>query len=113
MAKFMSDCASLCMQACQKELSQQKAAYERALAEILERQQAQRAKVTKDSAAEALKSHPLAETPPREPHTRAHACLLGDEPVPKMPILRSRYAACSDCLVFLDISCCTVGGSDV
>ena len=101
------------MQACQKELSQQKAAYERALAEILERQQAQKAKVTKDSAAEALKSHPLAETPPREPHTRAHACLLGDEPVPKMPILRSRYAACSDCLVFLDISCCTVGGSDV
>lgn len=100
--------AGLCMQACQKELSQQKAAYERAIAEILERQQPQKAKATKETAAEALRSHPLAETPPREAHTRAHACLLGDEPVSRMPVLRSRYALCSGGSCIQGITCCTV-----
>ena len=92
MGYLLQNHAGLCMQACQKELSQQKAAYERAVAEILERQQAQKAKATKETAAEALRSHPLAETPPREPHTRAHASLLGDESLLRIPVLRSRYA---------------------
>ena len=77
-------------QACQKELSQQKAAYEQAITEILEKQRGQIAKAAKESAAEALRSHPLAETPPREPRAPAHACPLGDVQPPRMPVLRTR-----------------------
>ena len=86
----MHTCARV--QACQKELSQQKAAYERALTEIQERQQAMSGRAAKESAAEALRSHPLAETPPREPHARVHAGVREDGPVPMMPVLRSRCA---------------------
>ena len=83
-------CGVVIGQACQKELSQQKAAYEQAIAEILEKQRAQNAPAAKESAAEALRSHPLAETPPREPRAPAHAGPLGDVQPPKMPVLRTR-----------------------
>ena len=83
--------ACLCVQACRKELRQQKAAYDRALAETLERQQSQKAGAAKEIAAEALRSHPLADTPPRAPHAAVHASPLQDGPVPRMPVLRSRY----------------------
>jgi len=79
-------------QACQKEISQQKRAYERTIAEILAKQQARDTKAAKEIAGEALRSHPLAETPPRDPHTRTHASPFIDGPAPQMPVLRSRCA---------------------
>lgn len=90
-------------QACQKELSQQKAAYERAISELMEKQQrAQSAKharaaqdrPAKESAAEALRSHPLAETPPRGPlrgpPVEHHESPCGGGEPQRMPVLRSR-----------------------
>ena len=77
------------MQACQKELSAQKAAYERAMAELLSRQQAQAAQQP-EAAAAALRSHPLAETPPREPPAKQSAGLSLSRQAPKMPVLRKR-----------------------
>ena len=61
------------------------------LAEVLERQQCQKAQAAKETAAEALRSHPLADTPPRGPHAMAHASPLQDGPVPRTPVLRSRW----------------------
>ena len=80
-------CASV--QACQKELSAQKAAYERAMAELLSRQQAQAAQQP-EAAAAALRSHPLAETPPREPPAKQSAGPPLNGQAPKMPVLRRR-----------------------
>ena len=77
------------MQACQKELSAQKAACERAMAELLSRQQAQAAQQP-EAAAAALRSHPLAETPPREPLAKQSAGLSLSRQAPKMPVLRKR-----------------------
>ena len=80
------------MQACQKELGAQKAAYERAMAKLMARQQApvQPAQPLQAAAA-ALRSHPLTETPPRAPPAEQSAGPPVDAQAPKMPALRSRY----------------------
>lgn len=78
------------IQACQKELSAQKAAYERAMAGLLARQQAQATHQQPEVAAAALRSHPLAETPPREPLAKQSAGPPLNGQAPKMPVLRRR-----------------------
>ena len=77
------------MQACQKELSTQKAAYERAMAELISRQQAQTAQ-RPQAAGAALRSHPLSETPPREPPAKQGVGPSLNGQAPKMPVLRKR-----------------------
>lgn len=78
------------MQACQKELGTQKAAYERAMAELISRQHAPAQSAQQpEAAAAALRSHPLTETPPREPSAKQSAGPPLNGQAPKMPILRT------------------------